>query len=130
MTIGRRNRLAALVTALTGLVAAGVAWGAVGGRGPLSALLGTVLVMVFLSAGSIPFAIAGDTQQGRSGLAFVVLGLTYALRLVLALVLLKVTQGHLDGTVVGATVVVCALAWTGTVVVLGISKKHQPTLDL
>jgi len=51
--IGRRNRLASLVTALVGLVAGGVAWAVVGTDGLWSALLGTVLVVVFLSAGSI-----------------------------------------------------------------------------
>lgn len=130
MTLGRRNRLAALVTSLVGLVAAGVAWAAVGDRGPVSALVGTLLVVVFLSAGTIPFVVAGDTRQGRGGIAFVVLAMTYALRLVLALVVAKVSAPHVDGMAVGLTVVACAVAWTGTIVVLGVSKRHQPTLDL
>ena len=128
--IGRRNLRAALVTALVGLVAAGVGAVTSGGTGVTSALLGTVLVIVFLSAGSLPFVVAGDTQQGRGAVAFVVLGLTYALRLVLALVLLKATAGHVQGMVVGLTVVACATAWTVTHVVLGIARRHQPTLDL
>jgi hypothetical protein len=130
MTLGRRNRLAALVTALVGLVAAGVSAVAVGAQGPGSALLGTFLVVVFLSAGTLPFVVAGDTSEGRGAVAFVILGLTYALRLVLALVLLKVTAGHVHGTVVGLTVVACAVAWTGTMVVLSLSRRHQPTLEV
>lgn len=130
MTLGRTNRLAALVTALVGLVAAGVAWAAVGDQGLLSAVLGTLLVIVFLSAGTIPFAVAGDTTQGRGALAFLVLGTTYALRLVLALVVAKVSAPHVDGPAVGLTVVACATAWTATVLVLGTSRRHRPTLDL
>ena len=129
-TLGRRNGVAALVTALAGLVAAGVAWAAVGDEGPLSAGVGALLVIVFLSAGTIPFAVAGDTTQGRGGIAFLVLGLTYALRLVLALVVAKVAAPHVDGRAVGLTVIACATAWTGTTLVLALSRRHQPTLDL
>lgn len=130
--IGRRNRLASLVTALVGLVAGGVSWAVVGTDGLWSALLGTLLVVVFLSAGSLPFVVAGDTKQGRGGVAFVVLGLTYALRLVLALVVLKLSAqaDWVHGRVVGVTVVACALAWVLTMVVLGTSRRHQPTLDV
>lgn len=132
MTLGRRQRLASLVTSLVGLVAAGVAWAAVGTDGIWSALLGTALVVLFLSAGALPFVVAGDTTQGRGGVAFLVLGLTYALRLVLALVVLKLASrtDWVHGGVVGLTVVACAAAWVVTMVVLGISRRHQPTLEL
>lgn len=130
LTLGRRNRLSALVTAGVGLVAAGVAWAVVGDEGPLSAAVGALLVIVFLSAGTIPFAVAGDTTQGRGGLAFMVLGLTYALRLVLALVVAKLSAPHVDGPAVGLTVLACATAWTATTLVLTLSRRHQPTLDL
>lgn len=130
LTLAGRNRRAALVTSLVGLVAVGAAWAAVGSQGPLSAAVGAALVMVFLSAGTIPFAVAGDGTQGRGGIAFLVLGLTYALRLVLALVVAKLSAPHVNGMAVGLTVLACAVAWTGTIVVLGVSRKHQPTLDL
>ena len=130
--IARRNRVAALVTTVVG--AAGTAVGAAtsGSDGVWSALLGLVLVLAFMSAGAIPFVIAGDTRNGRGGVAFVVLGLTYALRLVLALVLLKLAaRSHvLDRQVIGLTAIACAVAWTTTHVVLGLSRKHAPTLDL
>ena len=130
MTLGRRNGVAALVTAAVGVVAAGVAWAVTGSDGPLSAALGALLVIVFLSAGTIPFAVAGDTTQGRGGLAFMVLGLTYALRVVLALVVAKLAAPHVDGQAVGLTVLACATAWTATTLVLTLSRRHQPTLDL
>lgn len=130
MTLGRRNRLAALVTSAVGLAAALVAWLAVGEEGPLSAALGAALVVVFLSAGTIPFAVAGDTTDGRGGLAFLVLGLTYALRLVLALVVAKVAAPHVDGRTVGLTVLACATAWTATTLVLTLARRHQPGLDV
>ena len=133
MTLGRRNRIASLVTALAGLVAAGVSWGVVGrADGAWSALVGAALVVLFLSAGSLPFVVAGDTKQGRGGAAFLVLGLTYALRLVVALVVLRLASraDWVHGTVVGVTVVVCAAAWVATMAVLGLSRRHQPTLDL
>ena len=129
-TLGRRNRVASLVTGLVGLVAAGVAWAVVGDEGPLSAAVGALLVIVFLSAGTIPFAVAGDTTQGRGGLAFLVLGLTYALRVVLALVVAKLSAPYVDGRTVGLTVLACATAWTATTLVLTLSRRHQPTLDL
>ncbi|MGB8652826.1 MAG: hypothetical protein WCD35_19430 [Mycobacteriales bacterium] len=130
MTLGRRNRVAASVTALSGLVAALVSWLATGSHGAVSAFVGCGLVLVFLSAGSIPFVVAGDGTRGRAGLGFLVLGLTYALRLVLALVVLKVTADVLDGTVVGLVVIACATVWTVTMLVIGLSRRHHPTLDL
>jgi hypothetical protein len=96
-----------------------------------SGLLGLALVIGFMSAGSLPFVVAGDTREGRGGLAFLVLGLTYALRLVLALVLLKAAaRSHvLDREVIGLVVIACAVAWTGTQVALGLSRRHAPHLE-
>ena len=130
--ISRRNRVAALVTSLVGLSCTAVAWAASGTDGLWSALLGVALVLGFMSAGSLPFVVAGDTKQGRGGAAFLVLGLTYALRLVVALVLLKLAaRSHvLDRQVIGLTVIAGAVAWTTTHVVLGLSRKHAPTLDV
>ncbi len=130
--IARRNRLAALVTVFAGAACTAIAAATRGSDGVWSALLGLGLVLGFMSAGSLPFVIAGDTRDGRGAVAFVVLGLTYALRLVLAVVLIKVAaDSHvLDRQVIGLTAIACAIAWTATHVVLGLSRKHQPTLDL
>lgn len=132
MTLGRRNRIAAATTTLAGLVAVLAGFVAVGGDGPLSAVVGLVLVLVFLSAGSLPLVVAGDGTQGRDKLGFLVLGTTYALRLVLAIAVLTVadSSGSVDSNVMGVTVIVCALVWTGTQAVLGTMRRHQPTLDV
>ena len=36
----------------------------------------------------------------------------------------------IDRQAVGITVIACALAWVNTQVVLGLSRKHQPTLEV
>jgi hypothetical protein len=130
--IGRRNRLAAAVTGAAGAVAVLVAWVAVGSDGPLSAFLGAVLVVAFFSAGSLPFAVAGDGTQGRSGLAFLVLGMTYVLRVLVGVAAYQVASrsDRVDMTVVGLSVIACALVWVNTQLVLGLQRRHQPTLDL
>ena len=130
--LAHRNRIAAATTAAAGLVAIVVGWLAVGARGPLSALLGVVLVLVFFSAGSLPFVVAGDGTHGRSGLAFLVLGMTYVLRILLGVVVYQVAtlDDTVDSTVVGLTIIGCALVWTNTQLVVGLQRRHQPTLDL
>ena len=130
--ISRRNRVAALVTSLVGLAGTAAATAVRGSDGLWSGLLALALVLAFMSAGSLPFVVAGDTTQGRGGVAFVILGLTYALRLVVALVVLKLAaRSHmLDRQVIGLVVIACAIAWTSTHVVLGLSRKHAPTLDV
>ncbi|MCW2498734.1 MAG: synthase [Frankiales bacterium] len=130
--LAHRNRTAALATALAGLVAVLVAWVAVGAHGPLSALLGAALVLVFFGAGSLPFVVAGDGRGGRSALAFLVLLMTYVLRILLGVAVYAVASEAegVDTTVVGLTVIGCALVWTNTQVVLGLSRRHRPTLDV
>lgn len=130
--IARRNLVAALAASVMGLAGTAVASVTHGGDGVRSALLGLVLVLVFMSAGSIPFVAAGDTQHGRGSFAFIVLALTYALRLVLALVVLKLSARSewVEGSVVGLTAIACTVAWTMAHVVLGLSRKHAPTLDV
>ena len=132
MRLGRRQRIAALTTSLAGLVAALLGAVTAGRDGVLSAIVGTVLVLLFLSAGSLPLVVAGDGTQGRAKLGFLVLGMTYALRLVLAVAVLTVADasGSVDSQVMGVTVIACALVWTATQVVLGTVRRHQPTLDL
>ena len=130
--VASRHRTAVLVTATSGLVAAGVAQLAVGGPGPVSALLGTVMVLAFFWAGSLPFAVAGDGTGGRAAIGFLVLGATYVLRIVVGVVVYAVASraSGLDSQVVGLTVIACALVWTNTQVFLGLSRRHRPTLDL
>lgn len=130
--LARRNRTAALVTGAAGLVAVLAAWLAVGAQGPLSALLGLLMVLVFFAAGSLPFAVLGDGAGGRSGLAFAVLGMTYLLRVVagVAVYAAAATSPSVDTGVVGLTVIGCALIWVNTQVVLGLSRRQQPGLEL
>lgn len=130
MILVRRNRACALVTLAVGALCVLVSWFAVGGHGPGSALLGVVMVLVFFSAGSLPLAIAGDGS--KSGFAFLVLAMTYVLRILLGVVVYVVAtrSPSIDRQAVGLTVIVCALAWVNTQVVLGLSRRHQPTLDV
>ena len=128
----RRNRLAALTTTVAGLLAVVIAWIAVGGHGPLSASLGVVLVLVFFSAGTLPFLVLGDGERRRSGLAFLVLGMTYVLRILLGVVVYQVAtrSEQVNTTAVGLTVIGCALVWTNTQLVVGLRRRHQPTLEV
>jgi len=130
--IARRNRVAALVTCGAGGAGTAVAAVTHGDDGVWSALLGLVLVLVFFAAGSLPFAVAGDGQQGRGCLAFFVLGLTYVLRLLVGVVVYAVasSSADLDSRVIGLSIIGCALAWTAAHVVLGLSRRHAPTLDV
>lgn len=128
--LSRRNRVAALVTLGVGIVCALVAWALVGTAGLGSSALGTVLVLAFFSAGMLPFLVAGDGSQ--AGLAFLVLGMTYVLRVLLGAVV-YVAADRVEGVsskAVGLTVIACALAWLNTQVLLGLSRRHQPVLDV
>jgi ATP synthase protein I len=130
--LAQRNRTAAATTALAGLLAVLVSWAAVGSSGPASALLGAVMVLAFFGAGALPFVVAGDGTQGRSGFAFLVLGMTYVLRILLGVAVYTVASESdaVDSKVVGLTVIACALVWTNTQLFLGLSRRHRPTLDL
>ena len=127
--LAARNRVAALTTGAAGLVAVVVAWLAVGSEGPLSALLGAGLVLGFFLLGGLPFVVA---QLGHKGMAFLVLGMTYLLRVLVGVVVwaVAVQSPDIDRVVVGVTVIACALVWVNTQVFLGLARRHQPTLDL
>jgi hypothetical protein len=60
-----------------------------------------------------------------------VLGTTYVLRLVVGVVVYAVasSSADLDRRVIGLSIIACALAWTAAHVVLGLSRRHAPTLD-
>ena len=130
MILLRRNRTCALVTLAVGVLCVLVSWIAVGNDGPASALLGLVMVLVWFLAGAVPLLVVGDGSQ--SGFAYLVLAMTYVLRILLGVVVYVVATGSsaIDRQVVGLTVIVCALTWVNTQVVLGLSRKHQPTLDV
>lgn len=131
MILAQRTRSGAVTTAVAGVVAALAGAVVAGSAGLLAGLVGTVLVLLFFAGGTLPLALT-DGRDGRAGLGFVVLGLTYALRLVLAVAVLSVAtaSGHVDRRVMGLTVIGCALVWTATQVVLGVGRRTQPGLDL
>jgi ATP synthase protein I len=128
--LAHRTRTAALATLGAGLVAMSVAWLAVGSEGPLSALLGTGIVLAFFGMGTLPLAVVGE--DGRNGLAWILLALGYVLRIMVGVVVyaVAVSSDAIDRQAVGITVIACALVWLNTQVLLGLSKKHRPTLDL
>jgi hypothetical protein len=128
--IAHRTGLSALVTAVAGALCALVALLANGGDSGVSGVLGAALVLAFFGAGVIPFLVVGDGT--RSGMAFLILGMTYVLRILLGVVIYAFATAWdgLDRTATGLTVIVCALAWLNTQVVLGLSRKHRPTLDV
>jgi hypothetical protein len=130
--LARRNRVAALTTAAAGALCVLVAAVAGPDEGPLSALLGAGLVLGFFLLGTVPFAVAGDGSGGRSALAFLVLGTTYVLRILVGVVVYSavVQSDRFDRTVVGVSVIACALVWVNTQVVVGLARRQQPTLDL
>ena len=129
--IASRNRTAAVVTSGAGLVALVVGTATTGSDGVLSAVVGTALVLAFFAAGALPLLVAGEAGRSEAGLGFLVLAMTYVLRLVLAVAVLTVAtqSGAVDRQVLGLTVIGCALVWTGTQVVLG-ARRQQPGLDL
>jgi ATP synthase protein I len=127
--LARTARPAALATLATGLVAVLVAWAAVGAHGPLSALLGTAIVLAFFGLGAVPLLLAG---RGANGLAWMVLGLGYVLRILIGVVVyaVAVSSDAIDRSAVGLTVIACALVWLNTQLVTGLRRRNQPTLDV
>ena len=125
----RASRPAALATLVTGLLAVLVAWVAVGAHGPLSALLGTAIALVFFGMGALPLLVAGE---GGNGVAWVLLGLGYVLRILLGVVVyaVAVSSAAIDRSVVGLTVIACALVWLNTQLVWSLRRRNRPTLDL
>lgn len=114
-----RSARAPLATGVAGLACAVVAGAQLGGTGVVSALLAAVVVAVFFWSGLLPFLLAGP-DAARGGLAMLVLLTNYALRLVLALVLLQAASraGAVDAQALGVSLVVCALVWTAAQVSL------------
>ena len=130
--IGARQRTGSLATLAVGVLAGVVGAVVSGTDGVVSAVVGTALVLFFLSAGALPLVVAGDGSGDRGKLGFLVLGTTYALRLVVAIAVLTAADasGDVDTRVMGLTVIACALGWTMTQAVLGLRRSGQPGLDL
>ncbi len=112
-------RTAPITTALAGAVSA-VAGGftEVEGR-VLGALVATVVVLFFFWTGAIPVLLVGG-DLSKAGLGYLVLMMTYALRLVALLVVLTATarSGAADTRWLALTVIACTLVWVGTQVAL------------
>ena len=127
--LARTARPAALATLATGLAAVLVAWAAVGADGPLSAALGTAIVLAFFGLGAMPLLLAG---RGSNGLAWIVLGLGYVLRILVGVIVyaVAVSSDAIDRSAVGITVIACALVWLNTQLVVGLRRRNQPTLDV
>ena len=125
----KASRPAALTTLVAGLLAVLVSWLAVGSHGPVSALLGTAIALVFFGLGALPLLVAGD---GMNGVAWGLLGLGYVLRILggVAIYAVAVSSDSIDRTVVGLTVIVCALVWLNTQLVWSLRKRNRPHLDL
>jgi len=83
----------------------------VGGRGALSAVAGTAVVLGFLWLGQLPVA---QAAQGRRQLAKALLILGLTLRMAVVFVALRVLMDFpvLDRRVLGVSIVLTALAWT------------------
>ncbi len=121
-------RLAPLVTLVAGLVCALVAASSGGGgRGAVSALLGTGVVVLFFWSGLVPLLLVRG-QEDRAALGLGVLLVNYTLRLALALLLLRAADsaGAVDTEVLGITIIITTLVWTGAHVAL--LSRSRPTL--
>ena len=86
---------------------------------PLGALLAAVVTLLFFWTGALPLLLVGGNLQ-LAGVGFVLLLMTYALRLVGLLVVLTVASrsGSVDTRWLAITVIACTLVWVGTQVAL------------
>ncbi|MDQ3492420.1 MAG: hypothetical protein M3452_04070, partial [Chloroflexota bacterium] len=83
--------------------------------GPLGALVAAAAVLVFFWPGALPLLLVGG-DLSLAGVGFVVLLMTYALRLVGLLVVLSlaVGSGAVDRAWMSITLILCSLVWAGT----------------
>jgi hypothetical protein len=91
-------------------------------------VIGLLLVAAFMLGGRVPLRLGGETTPG---LSFALLGLGYALRIVLLLLALRMFRdsGWVDGRVLGGTVILGALVWS-LLQVAGHVSSQRPILDL
>ena len=108
-------RAAPVTTLLAGVVSAGIG-AALGRDGAVAgALLAAVLVVLFFWIGALPLLLVGG-QLSLAGVGFLMLMMTYALRLVgLAVVLaLAARSDAVDVRWLALTLIACALVWVIT----------------
>ena len=105
-------RLAPVVTLLAGGVSAliGTARGVDGAA--LSALLGSVVTVLFFWIGAVPLLLVGGNLS-LAGVGFVLLAMTYTLRLIALVAALTVAtrSDAVDIRWLALTVIACALVW-------------------
>ncbi len=112
-------RAAPVTTVLAGALSAlGGALSGVDGA-PLGALLATAVTLAFFWTGALPLLLVGGNLQ-LAGVGFVLLLMTYGLRLVGMLVVLTVASrsDSVDTRWLAITVIGCTLVWVGTQVAL------------
>ncbi len=83
------------------------------------AVVATVVVLLFFWTSALPVLLVGG-QTSRAAIGFVILLMTYALRLVAVLVVLAVcaASGVVDQRWLALTLIALTLVWTGTQVAL------------
>lgn len=112
-------RAAPLAVLLTGAVSA-VAGTVAGVDGaPLAGLLAALVTLLFFWIGALPLLLVGGNLT-LAGPGFLLLLMTYGLRLVGLVVALTVAErsGSVDTRWLALTVIVCTLVWVGTQVAL------------
>ena len=112
-------RAAPVAVLAAGVVSAGI--GAVAGvdGAPLGALLAAVVTLLFFWIGALPLLLVGGNLS-LAGPGFLLLMMTYGLRLVALVVVLTVAgrSGAVDTRWLALTVIACTLVWVGTQVAL------------
>lgn len=86
---------------------------------PLGAVLGAVVTLLFFWIGALPLLLVGGNLS-LAGPGFLLLLMTYGLRLVALIVVLTAAErsGAVDTRWLALTVIACALVWVGTQVAL------------
>ncbi len=114
------SRLAApLATVIGELVSVGAGAALERDGAVAGALVATAVVLVFFSMGALPvLLVGGDTS--RAALGFLVMQMTYLLRLVGLIAVLAVAQesGSVDTRWLALTLIALTLVWTGVRVAL------------
>ena len=105
-------RVAPVATLLAGGVSAAVGASRGVDGAALSALLGSVVTVLFFWVGAVPLLLVGGNLS-LAGVGFVLLAMTYTLRLIGLVALLSVASRSdaVDIRWLSLTVIVCALVW-------------------
>ena len=111
--------VAPLTTVLAGVVSAAAGAAAQGSGAALGAAVATVVTLAFFLTGGIPLVLMG-ADMTRAGIGYLVLMMSYALRLVALLVAFTVSarSDHVDVRWAALTLIACTLVWVGTQVAL------------